>query len=109
LYLRKVYNEEENPANVYKDMKWRGRSWESNYSMLHDIYSLGVVLLEIGLGKSFSTGKNNIAAFVRVPGDWSCRHSYASIDRTNKMLDMAKKDLKQTMGEIYIATSRCHA
>lgn len=53
------------------------------------------MLLEIGLGKSFITGKNNIAAFLRVPADYSCRYSYASMDRTNKMLDMAAKtDLK---------------
>lgn len=41
--------------NLYRHPQRQGISPETNYSMQHDIYSLGVCLLEIGLGESFVT------------------------------------------------------
>ncbi|KAG8531920.1 uncharacterized protein KY384_003556 [Bacidia gigantensis] len=39
--------------NIYRHPERQGLMPEKDYSMQHDIYSLGVVLLEVGLGTSF--------------------------------------------------------
>lgn len=61
--------------NLYRHPKRQGEYPEEEYEMQHDIYSLGVCLLEIGLGTSFLRFEASSQWYV----GYSCRvHSFQS-------------------------------
>ncbi|KAL4883395.1 hypothetical protein BJY04DRAFT_184569 [Aspergillus karnatakaensis] len=86
-------------TNLYRHP---ARQWlrpEADYKMQHDIYSLGVCLLEIGLGSSFVnyTGHD-------VSSDQRTEYHSGLFDLQcikSRLCDLAEQNLPQKMGEIY--------
>lgn len=95
--------------NLYRHPQRQGIAPDEDFSMQHDIYSLGVVLLEIGLNTSFAWPKSNEDGQIQ----WSpntdlglfdnCGHDQprkaSSIKR--KLVNMAWQELPKLMGEKY--------
>jgi len=59
--------------NIYRHPERQGLHPESDFSMLHDIYSLGVVLLEIALWRSFVLPKVERDGMIYVPNSQACK------------------------------------
>jgi serine/threonine protein kinase len=97
--------------NLYRHPTRQGQAPEEMYSMQHDVYSLGVCLLEIGLWKSFVTyGNAPTDITVDVPGIPEAgvqpsardrrKHSY---EVKHKLTDLAREELPSRMGERFAA------
>lgn len=86
--------------NIYQHPDRQGSSPDADYVMQHDIYSLGVCLLEIGLWDSFvsSEGQTNISLpeFNRDPSA-----SIKSSTLKDHFTTLAKEQLPLRMGERY--------
>jgi serine/threonine protein kinase len=92
--------------NIYRHPKRQGIKPEDEYIMQHDIYSLGVCLLEIGMWASFVTTENpphpgprldisNQAVMlerVRAESAWKIKRTFT---------DMATENLPSAMGLVY--------
>jgi len=92
--------------NLYRHPTRQGTLPEDTYQMQHDIYSLGVCLLELGIWESFiipaesngSCGPNsnlNIASYLKLPPPKQARAI------KQEFLDMATKRLPSLMGPRY--------
>ncbi|PWY93082.1 hypothetical protein BO94DRAFT_622270 [Aspergillus sclerotioniger CBS 115572] len=83
--------------NAYEHPDRQGSSPEADYVMQHDIYSLGVCLLEIGLWESFVSGEGHANALL------AGFEGGSSVDRSIKdyFMMLAKKRLPSRMGEMY--------
>jgi serine/threonine protein kinase len=68
--------------NIYRHPERQGLHPESGFNMLHDIYSLGVVLLEIALWRSFVTSIVEKDGVKYVPNPQACKF----VDRTTGSL-----------------------
>lgn len=91
--------------NIYRHPERQGLVPEEVYCMQHDIYSLGVCLLEVGLWESFvvyGEDKNVVspnAALLRMSMDELRRKRPAAIK--DMLIDLARRDLSSIMGEVY--------
>ena len=97
--------------DLYRHPARQGHSPEEMHSMQHDVYSLGVCLLEIGLWKSFVTyGSASTDITVDVPGIPEAAVQLSARDRKKrsyevkrKLADLAKRELPICMGERFAA------
>jgi len=97
--------------NLYRHPTRQGQAPDEMYSMQHDVYSLGVCLLEIGLWKSFVRyGNTSTDITVHVPGIPEAAVQLSARDRKQrsyevkrKLTDLAKKELPSHMGERFAA------
>ncbi|GMG13729.1 unnamed protein product [Aspergillus oryzae var. brunneus] len=91
--------------NLYRHPRRQGLHPEEEYSMQHDIYSLGVCLLEVGLWTSFVqyTGSRPLLGSGLPIGEFLCvqdgRRSAVQIKQA--LLEMAESRLPVLMGKIY--------
>ena len=79
--------------------------------MQHDIYSLGVCLLEIGLWRSFVWHPHDGDGSAPVPGfalgldladgGFQTVHSTAALRVKQHLVDLAKRDLPSRLGDMY--------
>ncbi|KAL8785896.1 MAG: hypothetical protein Q9195_008441 [Heterodermia aff. obscurata] len=95
--------------NIYRHPQRQGTAPDEDFSMQHDIYSLGVVLLEIGLNTSFTWPKwrddgslewlpnTDIGLFDTV--DLASRSRASSLKR--KFVKMARERVPSLMGHKY--------
>jgi hypothetical protein len=91
--------------NIYRHPERQGRRIEEKYRMQHDIYSLGVCLLEVGLWKTLvlygADGK------IRSPNTELFRSSIEELRRKKPieikdlLVDMARNDLAPIVGDLY--------
>ena len=87
-------------ANLYRHPDRQGMQPESNYVMQHDIYSLGVCLLEIGLWETFivygadskTTPSFHIDCGDTIPTPLAVK---------GRLVSVAKKTLPSRMGNLY--------
>jgi hypothetical protein len=94
---------------LYQHSSRWGVQAEEAFSMSHDIYSLGVVLLEIGLWKPFLEGSDGNYRFVgflsdfvqRAPGGNGKIDNRLGRDLQGKLISIAQTHLPHHMGEIY--------
>lgn len=85
--------------NIYQHPERQGMSPTADYIMQHDIYSLGVCLLEIGLWKSFIDYEaNSLSVNAKSDSSEMARNSDSLKDY---FTSMAKEKLPITMGEKY--------
>lgn len=95
--------------NLYRHPQRQGIAPDEDFSMQHDIYSLGVVLLEIGLNSSFTWPKRNDdghiewrpntdVGFDGIP-DHDPPSKASSFKR--KFVKMARQELPRCMGAKY--------
>jgi hypothetical protein len=91
-------------VNLYHHPQRQGAIPEENYLMQHDIYSLGVVLLEIGLWESFVCYENNATEPISGP----CLDISLQDPAFNKpilikehLVPLAERALPRQMGERY--------
>jgi hypothetical protein len=94
--------------NLYRHPHRQGLNPEDIYTMQHDIYSLGVCLLEIGLWESFLFYGNDItaplpAAALGVPLDGPELRQPELMKE--HLIALAKRDLPKRMGERYKNTT----
>ena len=92
---------------IYQHPDRWGVDTEHKFSMLHDVYSLGVVLLEIGIWKSFVRSRNGGERYVA----WSLlqdlidngelKEGKTPKDIKDRFIEMAQKLLPPKMGRIY--------
>lgn len=90
--------------NLYRHPHRQGLNPEDIYTMQHDIYSLGVCLLEIGLWESFLFYENDVtaplpAAALGVASDGPEFRQPALMKE--HLIALAKRDLPKRMGERY--------
>jgi serine/threonine protein kinase len=97
--------------NMYRHPSRQGQAPKEMYSMQHDVYNLGVCLLEIGLWESFvAYGNASTDITVNVPGIPEAAVQLSSRDRKkrpyevkHKLTDLAKRELPSRMGERFAA------
>lgn len=97
--------------NIYRHPARQGQIPEEMYSMQHDVYSLGVCLLEIGLWSSFvkyndAAAESYVEIFeipeASVPP--AVRgHKTRAYEVKRKMISLAKRELPSRMGDKYTA------
>ncbi|KAI0478341.1 hypothetical protein F4859DRAFT_504168 [Xylaria cf. heliscus] len=97
--------------NLYRHPQRQGMLVHERYIMQHDIYSLGVSLLEIGLWRSFVWYPTHDSDAIPVPGmalEFSCSDKdfegvkFTGQRQTQEMLMvLAKKRLPARVGDIY--------
>ena len=86
--------------NIYQHPDRQGSSPGADYVMQHDIYSLGVCLLEIGLWESFVSSEGHASTLLAgVEGDPSTFMADGSLKGYFMML--AKEQLPSRMGDMY--------
>ena len=95
--------------NLYRHPQRQGLAPDEDFSMQHDIYSLGVVLLEIGMNTSFAWPKSNDSGHIL----WSPNTNLDLFDNHHhkqpgkassikrKFVNMARQELPTLMGEKY--------
>ena len=95
--------------NLYRHPQRQGIAPDEDFSMQHDIYSLGVVLLEIGLNTSFAWPKTNDNGLIQ----WSPNTDLGLFDNHDhhkpgkarsvkrKFVNMAGEELPSLMGNKY--------
>lgn len=89
---------------IYRHPNRQGLHPEKEYVMQHDIYSLGVCLLEIGLWRSFILDPNGRSWPLpevdtkRIPGKEAVRKAHVLKERYQAL---AQSDLPATMGQRY--------
>lgn len=93
--------------NLYRHPSRQGSSPREDYIMQHDIYSLGVCLVEIGLWKSFieyapDGGLPGIASLFGIPTAPALQAAQ-QLKEVGKelLLSLARNDLRQCMGTKY--------
>jgi hypothetical protein len=95
--------------NLYRHPSRQGEYPEEEYIMQHDIYSLGVCLLEIGLGTSFVPKAQGIDGAANEDESLALglndvevhRPSHAAYSRKSKLLELATDNLRRMMGPKY--------
>lgn len=97
--------------NLYRHPSRQGIHPELNYTMQHDVYSLGVCLLEIGLWRSFvnyTTSSNGATPWVSSNLNYSTETSnqeltegFAANTTKERLLSLTRDDLPQFMGDKY--------
>lgn len=98
--------------NLYRHPQRQGTLVENRYIMQHDIYSLGVCLLEIGLWKSFVWyPANHSSDPVPVPGltlglavsddDFATIASASKIQTKEHFVELARRELPPRLGDMY--------
>lgn len=103
-----IYQGDDNwRKNIYRHPTRQGVKPEADYVMQHDIYSLGVCLLEIGMGTSFvlQNAENNNP----IPSRWISIAADASIKDNRKrafeckrvLVKLAQDELPAKMGQRY--------
>lgn len=100
--------------NLYRHPNRQGLRHEESYKMQHDIYSLGVCLLEIGLWTSFSCWNEETSCFEPGP-DLDISEHLKNKDQRRRahqiketLVDMAVEQLPGAMGQRYTeVTTSC--
>ncbi|KAF2499005.1 hypothetical protein BU16DRAFT_571221 [Lophium mytilinum] len=97
--------------NLYRHPERQGTNVMNRYVMQHDIYSLGVCLLEIGLWQSFVhyPGLNPTAAPVTpasseiqiCDADFEAAHLSTRLRTKEQLVGMAKRKLPSRCGDVY--------
>lgn len=90
--------------NLYRHPDRQGMNPEEVYNMQHDIYSLGVCLLEIGLWESFLSYENGTAAPLPAAALGLTSNGPEFIQATmikEHLVALAKRDLAKQMGKRY--------
>ncbi|KAK0616479.1 hypothetical protein B0T14DRAFT_568079 [Immersiella caudata] len=93
--------------NLYRHPSRQGSSPREDYIMQHDIYSLGVCLLEVGLWRSFveypdTGGSPSLADHLEVSEKHGPRAAHQLKELGKELLlSLARKELRQTMGNKY--------
>jgi len=93
--------------NLYRHPTRQGSRPEEEYSMQHDIYSLGVCLLEIGMWKSLLSWNEESKTFTALSSleiviDCHLREKRREAFRTKwNLVTLAKRHLPYTMGPKY--------
>ena len=97
--------------NLYRHPRRQGSKPEHSFRMQHDIYSVGVVLLEIGLWTSFVTLQREREVLNEVPNPdlnpvlWEKLKSTNQTERAEEIkvgfLQLAEKELPICMGQRY--------
>ncbi|KAF2807035.1 uncharacterized protein BDZ99DRAFT_573708 [Mytilinidion resinicola] len=97
--------------NLYRHPERQGTNVMNRYVMQHDIYSLGVCLLEIGLWQSFVhyPGLNPTAAPVTPMSseiqinnaDFEAAHLSSRLRIKEQLVDLAKRKLPSRVGDVY--------
>lgn len=97
--------------NLYRHPQRQGAFVQERYMMQHDIYSLGVCLLEIGLWRSFvwyPVDSSNAAPVPALPlglsicdRDFETIHSSTLLQIKEHLVVLAKKELPPRFGDIY--------
>lgn len=90
--------------NLYRHPHRQGLNPEDTYTMQHDIYSLGVCLLEVGLWESFVSYEDSTtaplpAAVLGITLD-SPQFKQPALMKES-LIDLAKRELPKRMGERY--------
>lgn len=100
--------DEDFDKNLYRHASRQGTSPEHEYSMQHDIYSLGVCLLEIGLWRSFVDYSSQDSgpkpsALLNLPPNPSKYQlrNYLSMSAKERFIKLARTELLECMGSIY--------
>ena len=105
-----LQGDDEWEKNLYRHPTRQGIQPEEDYSMQHDIYSLGVCLLEIGVGRSLvwsSPGETTLKPILElsVTADASIRDRRKKAFETKRMLvRMSQEQLPPKMGHKYADT-----
>lgn len=88
--------------NIYRHPSRQGLKVQELYVMQHDIYSLGVCLLEIGLWSSF-VGQNHqpTPSFDVAEELTSSNPTRAAIQIKQRLIDKTKVELPSRMGKKY--------
>lgn len=86
------------PKDIVYQHPFRMGSQKVKYSMQHDIYSLGVCLLEIGLWYSLVEYRDGEATLRDIHGPLENLGPHAIRDR---LILMSRNQLRATMGDIY--------
>ncbi|KAL8932238.1 MAG: hypothetical protein Q9216_006917 [Gyalolechia sp. 2 TL-2023] len=96
--------------DMYRHPSRQGIRPEQDYVMQHDIYSLGVCLLEIGLWKSFQRWDEN-SDIPSVNEDLLVKNDFAikaprkrAFEVKKQLIRLAEQRLPGTMGRIYTST-----
>lgn len=97
--------------NLYRHPQRQGSFVQDRYVMQHDIYNLGVCMMEIGLWRSFVWYPNDIDNCSPVPGfklgpdlsdaQFSTIKSAASLRIKDHLVDLAKRELPSRLGDMY--------
>ncbi|KAH8649305.1 hypothetical protein BX600DRAFT_419453 [Xylariales sp. PMI_506] len=97
--------------NLYRHPQRQGVMVEISYTMQHDIYSLGVCLLEIGLWRSFVWYPGLQTSIKPVPGvilglnlcdeNFTVVNLKDSVLINDHLIGLAKKELPPRLGDIY--------
>ena len=90
--------------NIYRHPQRQGVFPEEVYTMQHDIYSLGVCLLEIGLWESFVPGEDvsDLSTPGKVLGIYLQSHEFQNAMLMKKhLIGMAEKKLPTRIREKY--------
>jgi hypothetical protein len=91
--------------HIYRHPSRQGLHPETDYVMQHDIYSLGVVLLEIGLWTSFveydSSGKPSLLPFIGKKDIVADKQERRRANALKAQLNQAASYLPARMGRIY--------
>lgn len=90
--------------NLYRHPGMQGRTSADRYLMQHDIYSLGVVLLELGLWHSFvlRTDPPQTGAMLEITTQLQLGNKRkAAIEIKEKLVGLAKGQLPAQMGTVY--------
>ncbi|KAF7192780.1 hypothetical protein HII31_05879 [Pseudocercospora fuligena] len=93
--------------NLYRHPDRQGLNPEERYTMQHDIYSLGVCLLEIGLWNSFVRYPEARGGNTAYPNTELIGLSVSALQKKTPkaikqlLVDLARRELPGRMGEIY--------
>ncbi|KAH6665639.1 kinase-like domain-containing protein [Halenospora varia] len=97
--------------NLYRHPQRQGTFVQDRYVMQHDIYSLGVCLLEIGLWRSFLWYPNDSGNTTPVPGfalglnlsddQFQTVQSTTSLRIKDHLADLARRELPSKLGDMY--------
>ena len=93
--------------NLYRHPSRQGSSPREDYIMQHDIYSLGVCLLEVGLWKSFieyrePAGAPTLADHLGIPEEMGPKAAQHLKELGKEfLLSLVRKELRQCMGTKY--------
>ncbi|KAI1840101.1 hypothetical protein JX266_013704 [Neoarthrinium moseri] len=91
--------------NMYRHPSRQGPTPDSEYIMQHDIYSLGVCLLEVGLWNSFVLYDKEAEKVTPAPVLGLQQHDRPinHLDFTNALLRLSRDELPRCMGRKYAA------
>lgn len=94
--------------NLYRHPSRQGTSPREDYIMQHDIYSLGVCLLEIGFWESFvnlgsQLGGTHASSLLGLPAKASAAQisEYLQTSAKDHLLSLARSNLPEKMGQKY--------